>query len=215
VDSQRFERTQTKTDRLRGGQAGAGRLRVRRLSDAAELDLTGQEDDAFWTWAIVETLRHTGIRLEELLELTHLALVTHTLPDTGEVVPLLQIAPSKQDTERLLLVSPELAHVLASIIHRVRAEHAHVPLIARYDTYECTLGPPLPHLFQRRFATERRVIGPNVVQRLIRLAVEHADLHGPDGQSLHYTPHDFRRIFATEAVSAGLPVHIAAHLLGP
>lgn len=35
-----------------------------------------------------------------------------------------------------------------------------------------------------------------------------------DGSLLHYTPHDFRRIFATEAVSGGLPVHIAAKLLG-
>ena len=32
-------------------------------------DLTGEEDRAFWTWAAVETLRHTGIRIEELTEL--------------------------------------------------------------------------------------------------------------------------------------------------
>jgi hypothetical protein len=31
---------------------------------------------------------------------------------------------------------------------------------------------------------------------------------------LRFTPHDFRRIFATEAVASGLPVHIAAKLLG-
>lgn len=31
---------------------------------------------------------------------------------------------------------------------------------------------------------------------------------------MHYTPHDFRRIFATEAVASGLPIHIAAKLLG-
>ena len=34
------------------------------------------------------------------------------------------------------------------------------------------------------------------------------------GQPLHCTPHDFRRMFATEAVSGGLPVHITARLLG-
>lgn len=214
VDGQRFERIQLNADRRCGGQAGAGRLRVRRTGDGTTLDLTTEEEDAFWAWAIVETLRHTGIRLEEMLELTHLALVTHTLPDTGEAVPLLQIAPSKQDTERLLLVSPELAHVLARVVHRVRAGAEQVPLVARYDHYECTVGPRLPHLFQRRFPTERRVIGTTVVHRLLRLAVGHADLRGPDGLPLHYTPHDFRRIFATEAVSSGLPVHIAAKLLG-
>ncbi|MCP3801976.1 tyrosine-type recombinase/integrase [Allokutzneria sp. A3M-2-11 16] len=37
---------------------------------------------------------------------------------------------------------------------------------------------------------------------------------GPDGAPLRYAPHDFRRIFATDAVSTGLPGHIAAKLLG-
>ncbi|MGW1845455.1 tyrosine-type recombinase/integrase [Streptomyces sp. NPDC001966] len=31
---------------------------------------------------------------------------------------------------------------------------------------------------------------------------------------MHVTPHDFRRMFATEAVTGGLPVHIAARILG-
>ncbi|WP_460652350.1 tyrosine-type recombinase/integrase [Kribbella endophytica] len=34
------------------------------------------------------------------------------------------------------------------------------------------------------------------------------------GQPVHFTPHDFRRLFATEMVSTGLPLHIAATLLG-
>ena len=66
------------------------------------------------TWAIIETLRHTGIRVEELLELTHLAVVSYKLADTGEVIPLLQIVPSKSNEERLLLINPELASVLAT-----------------------------------------------------------------------------------------------------
>ena len=48
-------------------------------------------------------LRHTGIRIEELLELSHHSLVQYTPPTSnGELVPLLQIAPSKTDIERLL-----------------------------------------------------------------------------------------------------------------
>jgi hypothetical protein len=43
------------------------------------------------------------------------------VPSTGELVPLLQIAPSKTDTQRLLVISPELADVLAAIISRIRA----------------------------------------------------------------------------------------------
>ena len=78
------------------------------------------EEDAFWTWAVIETLRHTGLRIEELLERTHLALISHRLSTTGELVPLLQIVPSKTNEERLLLVTPELASVLASVISRLR-----------------------------------------------------------------------------------------------
>jgi hypothetical protein len=86
----------------------------------ARRDLGREEDHAFWAWAAVEVLRATGIRLEELTELSHHSLVSYRLPTTGELVPLLQILPSKTDAERLLLVSPELAEVLSAIIRRVR-----------------------------------------------------------------------------------------------
>jgi integrase len=214
IDGEQFQRTVAKADLRKGGQRGAGRVRVRQLGTGEDIDVTQAEDEAFWTWAIVETLRHTGIRHEELLELTHLALVTHRLPDTGEVVPLLQIAPSKLDKERLLLVSPELAHVLARVVHRVRDGEQHIPLVARYDPHERVTGPPLPHLFQRRHGGELRVMSTAAVHRLLKLAVERPELVGPDGTPLRYTPHDFRRIWATDAVSGGLPVHIAAKLLG-
>jgi hypothetical protein len=65
---------------------------------------TFEEERAFWTWAIVEVLRSTGVRIEELLEISHYSLVQYKLPATGELIPLLQIAPSKTDMERLLVV---------------------------------------------------------------------------------------------------------------
>jgi hypothetical protein len=65
-------------------------------------DLTLEEHRGFWAWAAVEVLRHSGIRIEELTELSHHSLVQYRLPATGELIPLLQIAPSKTDTERLL-----------------------------------------------------------------------------------------------------------------
>ena len=67
-------------------------------------DLSLEEHRAFWSWAIVEVLRHTGIRVEELTELSHHSLVQYRLPGTGELVPLLHIAPSKTDAERLLVI---------------------------------------------------------------------------------------------------------------
>jgi hypothetical protein len=55
---------------------------------------------------VIEVLRHTGIRIEELRELSHDSLIQYRLPTTGPLVPLLQIAPSKTDQERLILVTP-------------------------------------------------------------------------------------------------------------
>jgi hypothetical protein len=58
-------------------------------------NLTAEEGDAFWAWATVEVLRATGIRVEELVQLSHHSLVQYRLPATGELVPLLQITPPK------------------------------------------------------------------------------------------------------------------------
>jgi integrase len=178
-------------------------------------NVTEAEDDAFWTWAVIETLRHTGVRIEELLEITQLAIISYRLPRTGEAVPLLQIVPSKTDEERLLLVSPALASVLASIVKRLRDDNnGSIPLIARYDWHERTTGPPLPHLFQRKFGPRRSVISPSLVTRMLNGALSRADITDAAGQPLRYTAHDFRRMFTTEAVTGGLPVHIAAKILG-
>lgn len=192
-----------------------GTVLVDDFATGKRIDLTHEEEDAFWAWAIIETLRLTGVRVEELLEITHLALVSYRLPDTGEIVPLLQIVPSKSDEERLLLVSPELASVLATIVTRLRQENdGTVPSVARYDDHERVTGPPLPHLFQRKIGWRSTVIGMTYVYNLLNDTIDRAGLCDSAGQPLRYTPHDFRRMFVTEAVTGGLPVHITARLLG-
>ena len=60
-------------------------------------NLSYEEEEAFWAFAVIEVLRLTGIRCEELLELAHHGITEYRLPTTGELVPLLQIAPSKQE----------------------------------------------------------------------------------------------------------------------
>src|SRR5665811_1382158 len=101
-------------------------------------------------WAIVEVLHATGIRAEELHELSHHSLVQYRLPGTGEVVPLLQIMPSKTDAERLLVISPDLADVFAAIIRRVSGPTGLVPLVSGYDNDERVWCSPAPRLLQRR-----------------------------------------------------------------
>ena len=190
---------------------------VHRVDTGDTHDATKSEADAFWSWAVVETLRHTGVRLEELLEITQLAVVQYQLADTGETVPLLQIVPSKSDEERVLLIGPELANVLATIITRLRHHNGgKVPGVSRYDPYERIDGPPLPHLFQH-FSTQQSrntVMSMGDIHRLLDLAVAHAKITDATGAPVRFRPHDFRRMFATDVVTGGLPVHIAAKVLG-
>jgi len=158
-------------------------------------------------------LRHTGIRIEEMLELTHHSFIAYTLPTTGEVVPMLQVAPSKTDAERLLLVSPELAEVLTAIIFRVRAGKAALPLVSAYDVFEQTWCSLMPFLFQRRFGTEDRPLARSYIRECL-VAMSQAAEITVGGQALEWRPHDFRRIFVTDAIRSGLPPHIAARVCG-
>ena len=130
-------------------------------------------------------------------------------------MPLLQIVPSKTDEERLLVVSPELADVLSTIIRRIREPDGAVPLVPVYDRYECVWRPPSPVLFQRRFPSEIRAISDSSLRTMLNGALVHTGLKDPaDGRPLHYSPHDFRRIFITDAVMNGLPPHIAQIIAG-
>jgi integrase len=183
-------------------------------SDGKRHDLTWEEDHAFWTWAIIELLRATGIRCEELLELTHHSLIQYRLPSTGELVPLLQIAPSKTDTERLLVVSPDLADALAAIITRLAGPGGKIPLTARYDEHEHVWLPPAPLLFQRRSGTELRPVSSGTVRNMLNAALDRTGLTDAAGQPLIFTPHDFRRMFITDAILTGLPPHIAQVIAG-
>lgn len=178
-------------------------------------DLTSEEEQAFWAFAAVEVLRCTGIRIEELTELSHHSLVQYRLPTTGEVVPLLQITPSKTDTERLLVVSPELADVLSIIVQRVRNPAGAIPLVSGYDARERIWLPPLPLLFQRRYGYEHRALSSNTIREMLDAAIAHTGLTDPvTGSPLRFTPHDFRRLFITDAVLNGLPPHIAQVIAG-
>jgi integrase len=177
-------------------------------------DLTREEDNAFWAWAAVEVLRMTGVRIEELTELSHHSLVQYRLPATGELIPLLSVAPSKTDEERLLVVAPELADVLSAVICRIRNPDGSVPLAIAYDQYEKTWNPPMPLLFQHPVGLEHRPIPISGIRALIATALAAAGITGADGSPLDFAPHDFRRIFATEAIMNGMPPHIAQLILG-
>ncbi|MFE2023064.1 tyrosine-type recombinase/integrase [Streptomyces sp. NPDC059499] len=183
-------------------------------------DATGQlvhveaeEETAFRDWATVETLRHSGPHIEEMCEVSHLS-IRHYQRNNGEMVALLVISPSKTDRERVIPMSAELFHVIASVIRRHTRVGSPVPILRRFDPHDKVWSPPMPFLFQRKIGSTRSVISPvSVINMLARRCTDFVELH-PEFRSVKFTPHDFRRIFATELVNSGLPIHIGATLLG-
>ncbi len=77
-----------------------------------------------------------------------------------------------------------------------------------------TNSPPLPFLFQWRHGLVNAMITQSHAGTLMARIVAASAITHNDGTPARFTPHDFRRIFATAAVAAGLPVHIAAKVLG-
>lgn len=194
--------------------AGPARVTVTDPATGRRRDLTREDDAAFFTWAAAEVLRATGIRIEELTELSHHSLVQYRLPSTGELIPLLHIAPSKTDTERLLVVSPELADVLAALLHRVRGSDGAVPLVITYDPHERAFLPPMPTLFQWRVGADRRPVAAVTIRNWVNEALAGTGLTDAAGRPLRFTPHDLRRVFATDAIMNGMPPHICQLLMG-
>jgi hypothetical protein len=140
--------------------------------------------------------------------------VQYRLPATSELIPLLQVAPSKTDTERLLVIAPELADVLSAIICRIRRDDGAVPPAVAYDIHERVWNPPMPLLFQRQIGVERRPIPIHGIRKLLNAALAGTGLTDASGKPLTFTPHDFRRLFITDAVMNGMPPHIAQLVAG-
>jgi hypothetical protein len=79
---------------------------------------------------------------------------------TGEMVPLLQISPSKTDAERVIPADPDLVSVLAKIIRRIKDDEGRVPLLQRFDEHEQAFVPPSRHY--RRARAHRLELFPSL-----------------------------------------------------
>ncbi|WP_433521349.1 hypothetical protein ACQPZ2_28925 [Nocardia pseudovaccinii] len=132
-------------------------VRLRVVATGELLNVDAHEETCFWRWAAVEVLRLSGIRIEELCELSHLSIRQYQRPN-GEVIALLVIAPSKTDRERVIPMSAELFHVVAQIIRRLTPGGNPVPLLHRYDPLEHRWTEPMPFLFQRQIGSIRNVV---------------------------------------------------------
>ncbi|MFE4800327.1 tyrosine-type recombinase/integrase [Streptomyces sp. NPDC056708] len=71
-----------------------------------------------------------------------------------------------------------------------------------------------PLLFQRRICGKDRAFTDETVRTMLDQALLDTGLTDITGAPLRYTPHDFRRLFITDAILNGLPPHIAQVIAG-
>ncbi|MFD7098329.1 tyrosine-type recombinase/integrase [Streptomyces xanthophaeus] len=79
---------------------------------------------------------------------------------------------------------------------------------------ERTWSPPVPLLFHKRTGSEVRGIHGAMVKSLLDKTLLATGLTDDAGVSLRFTPHDFRRMFITDAIMNGPPPHIAQVIAG-
>jgi integrase len=104
--------------------------------------------------------------------------------------------------------------VLAAIVTRVREPAGGIPLVSAYDPHEAVWNPPMPLLFQWHWRLEDRPLSAGAVRRLLNDTLAGSGLTDASGAPLRFTPHDFRRLFITDAVMQGMPPHIAQLVAG-
>ncbi|MDJ0346758.1 tyrosine-type recombinase/integrase [Streptomyces sp. H10-C2] len=187
-----YRRTNSERDQQRERKETNPAIRVVGV-DGDAVDVTAAEETAFWEWAQFEVLRHSGIRIEELVELTHLSIRQYQRPN-GEVIALLVVAPSKTERERVIPMSADLFHAIAQIIRRLTTNGRPIRLLSRYDPHEKTWSEPMPFLFQRQSGTLHGVMSPTTVLHMLARSCEELADANPAFDDLTFTPHDFRRL---------------------
>jgi hypothetical protein len=99
--------------------------------------------------------------------------------------------------------------VLSAVVCRIRNPDGSIPLVVAYDHHEKVWNPPMPLLFQRTVGLETRPIPISGIRTLLSDALARAGLADATGKPLDFAPHDFRRIFTTDAIMNGMPPNIA------
>lgn len=74
--------------------------------------------------------------------------------------------------------------------------------------------PTEPSPFQRQPGTVRGVIAPATLLTMTGRRCEEIAGTNPAFAGTRFAPRDFRRLFATDIVDGGLPIHIGAAPLG-
>ena len=118
-------------------------------------DLTTEEDRAFWAWAAIEVLRATGVRVEELVELSHHSLVHTGCPALASWCRCCRSPRPRPTPSGSWSSAPNSPTCSAPSSPHPRRRPGRPPGPA-YDGHERLWRPPAPVLFQRRFRAENR-----------------------------------------------------------
>ena len=163
--------------------------------DAALMTVIDTLDDTFARTAVT-VLRHTGLRIGELLDLE-----LGSVYDYGPTGSWLKVPLGKLATERMV---PLDATALTAL-----------------DQWARHRGPSrsLPHprtgtATDFLFTNHGRRLGPTRIRNGLITASEHAKLRAADGKNLIVTPHQLRHTWATELANAGMSLQALMALLG-
>lgn len=163
--------------------------------DTAVMAAVGGLDDRFARVAIT-VLRHTGLRIGELLDLELEDLVDYGAKGTWLRVPL-----GKLNNERSVPVDDTALEALDEWLTHRAGQRARP-------------HPRDGHLADFVFVERGRRIGTTRIQRGLRHAVIAAGLTGADGQPLRVVAHQLRHTWATELANHGMSIQALMTLLG-
>jgi len=163
--------------------------------DAAVMGAVAGLDDLFARVGIT-VLRHSGIRIGELLDLELEHLVDYGSNGTWLRVPL-----GKLNNERSVPLDDTALEALDGWLAQ-RPDHRARP------------HPRDGHLADFIFVDRGRRLGVTRIQRGLRDAVVAAGLTGPDWRPLRVVAHQLRHTWATELANGGMSIQALMTLLG-
>jgi integrase len=163
--------------------------------DAAVMAAAAGLDDRFARVGIT-VLRHTGLRVGELLDLELAHLVDYGPNGTWLRVPL-----GKLNDERSVPVDDSALEALEEWLTHRPGQRARP-------------HPRDGHLADFVFVERGRRLGPTRIQRGLRDAVIVAGLTSPDGRPLRVVAHQLRHTWATELANGGMSMQALMTLLG-
>jgi hypothetical protein len=153
-----YQRMNSRSDQRHHDDPQFPSVRVRDQQTGEVRSLSDDEEAAFWEWAYVEILRHTGLRVEELVELAHTSIRQYRRPKRRDH----RAAGHRPVEDRSGAGHShvgQLFHVIAMIVLR-QTSHGPIPLIPRYDGHERVRTAPMPYLFQRQIGGVCKVTSP-------------------------------------------------------